>query len=104
MLLLDLRNLSLPFGGLKVLNHFNFALDPGQLVGLIGPNGAGKTTAFNVVTDVYRPTSGDVLLPAHVPEAAWRLAEGLTLHPPANRTAIATPAGVTGIWCDRTPI
>ena len=62
MPLLEICNLSLRFGGLKALSDFDFALDPGQLVGLIGPNGAGKTTAFNVVTGVYRPTSGDVLL------------------------------------------
>lgn len=62
MPLLDIRQLSVRFGGLKALSDFNFALDPGDLVGLIGPNGAGKTTAFNVVTGVYRPTAGDVLL------------------------------------------
>jgi branched-chain amino acid transport system ATP-binding protein len=48
------------FGGLRAVNQFNFTLDQGQLVGLIGPNGAGKTTAFNVVTGVYKPTSGRI--------------------------------------------
>ena len=62
MPLLEICNLSLRFGGLKALSDFNFALDPGQLVGLIGPNGAGKTTVFNVVTGVYRPTAGHVRL------------------------------------------
>src|SRR2546423_10055370 len=60
MPLLELENLSLTFGGLKALCDFNFTLDQGQLVGLIGPNGAGKTTAFNVLTGVYRPTSGQI--------------------------------------------
>src|SRR4051812_33822067 len=60
--LLEIENLSLHFGGLKALSNFNFSLEAGQLVGLIGPNGAGKTTAFNVVTGVYAPTSGDVRL------------------------------------------
>ena len=62
MPLLEISHLSVRFGGLKALSDFNFTLDPGELVGLIGPNGAGKTTAFNVVTGVYRPTAGDVLL------------------------------------------
>jgi len=62
MALLEIRNLCVQFGGLRALWAFDFALDPGQLVGLIGPNGAGKTTTFNVVTGVYRPTGGDARL------------------------------------------
>ncbi|HEV2293284.1 MAG TPA: ABC transporter ATP-binding protein [Tepidisphaeraceae bacterium] len=62
MPLLEIRDLSLCFGGLTALSNFNFSLDRGQLVGLIGPNGAGKTTAFNVVTGVYAPTSGRLML------------------------------------------
>jgi branched-chain amino acid transport system ATP-binding protein len=62
MPLLELSNLSVRFGGLTALCDFNFSLDPGQLVGLIGPNGAGKTTTFNVVTGVYQPSAGNVLL------------------------------------------
>ena len=62
MPLLELSNLTVRFGGLTALSDFNFSLDPGELVGLIGPNGAGKTTTFNIVTGVYRPTSGSVLL------------------------------------------
>ena len=60
--LLEITNLCVQFGGLRALSQFNFALDPGDLVGLIGPNGAGKTTAFNVVTGVYRPSAGRVIL------------------------------------------
>ncbi len=62
MPLLELNNVTLRFGGLTALCDFDFALDPGQLVGLIGPNGAGKTTTMNVVTGVYRPTGGDIRL------------------------------------------
>src|SRR5205085_1716269 len=61
MALLEIKNLTVRFGGLKALTDFNFSLDPGQLLGLIGPNGAGKTTAFNVVTGMYKPTSGTIL-------------------------------------------
>jgi branched-chain amino acid transport system ATP-binding protein len=62
MPLLEISNLSVRFGGLTALSKFNFALDPGELVGLIGPNGAGKTTTFNIVTGVYQPTGGAVSL------------------------------------------
>jgi branched-chain amino acid transport system ATP-binding protein len=62
MPLLEISNLGIRFGGLSALCDFNFTLDKGELVGLIGPNGAGKTTVFNIVTGVYRPTTGDVRL------------------------------------------
>src|SRR6266480_1383781 len=62
MPLLEVQNVSVMFGGLRAVGDFNFTLDPGQLVALIGPNGAGKTTAFNIVTGVYRPTAGRVVL------------------------------------------
>ena len=50
------------FGGVKALRGFNLALRPGAIQGVIGPNGAGKTTAFNLITGVYRPDAGRVLL------------------------------------------
>ena len=59
---LVVENLSRTFGGLTALRNFLFELRPGELVALIGPNGAGKTTAFNVVTGVYSPTAGRILL------------------------------------------
>ena len=62
MALLEISNVSLSFGGLRALSHFNFSLDRGELVALIGPNGAGKTTAFNVVTGVYAPHEGTLLI------------------------------------------
>ena len=62
MPLLDVQSLTLRFGGLKALSDFSFGIDPGEIVALIGPNGAGKTTAFNAITGVYAPTSGQVML------------------------------------------
>jgi branched-chain amino acid transport system ATP-binding protein len=58
--LLDVQNVTLRFGGVVALNEVNFQLHEGEILGLIGPNGAGKTTCFNVMTGVFRPTSGSV--------------------------------------------
>ncbi len=58
--LLKADEVSIHFGGLKALSHFNLEVRQGDLKGLIGPNGAGKTTAFNVLTGVYPPSSGSV--------------------------------------------
>jgi len=59
---LEVKGVTMRFGGLKALVDFNLTMAPGELVGLIGPNGAGKTTAFNAITGVYEPTEGDVLV------------------------------------------
>jgi len=58
--LLKAEDVSIHFGGLKALSHFNLEIRQGDLKGLIGPNGAGKTTGFNVLTGVYPPSSGSV--------------------------------------------
>lgn len=60
--LLVVSNLGINFGGLRALDKVNFTVDYGQIVGLIGPNGAGKTTVFNLLTDVYTPTEGSMIL------------------------------------------
>jgi branched-chain amino acid transport system ATP-binding protein len=62
MALLEVRELSVRFGGVVALDRVSFTVDAGEVVALIGPNGAGKTTLFNVVTRVYRPSSGAVLV------------------------------------------
>jgi len=58
---LELKNLTMQFGGVKALNNVNLQINKGEICALIGPNGAGKTTVFNVVTGVYVPTEGEVL-------------------------------------------
>lgn len=58
--LLKATDVSEVFGGLKAVSDFNFYINKGELVGLIGPNGAGKTTAFNLITGVYQPTTGEI--------------------------------------------
>ena len=55
-------HLCIQFGGLKAVNDVNLEIKQGELYGLIGPNGAGKTTVFNILTGVYKPTSGRVYL------------------------------------------
>lgn len=61
-ILLKTENVSEVFGGLKAVADFNFYINKGELIGLIGPNGAGKTTIFNLITGVYVPTTGEILL------------------------------------------
>ena len=62
MAMLDVKNLSISVGGLKAVDDFSITIEKGQLYGLIGPNGAGKTTIFNLLTGVYKPDGGRILL------------------------------------------
>lgn len=57
---LEIKNVSKNFGGVKAIDDFSVSLEPGKVHGLIGPNGAGKTTIFNNVTGIYKPTSGTI--------------------------------------------
>ena len=59
---LDIRNLGIDFGGLTAVDSFNITMGPTEICGLIGPNGAGKTTIFNLLTSVYQPTRGSILI------------------------------------------
>src|SRR3954467_9262817 len=59
--LLDVREVTVRFGGITALDGLSFDIEAGQICGLIGPNGAGKTTMFNVVSRIYQPTSGRVI-------------------------------------------
>lgn len=60
--LLDVKDLSISFGGLHAVDDFNISIKKGELYGLIGPNGAGKTTVFNLLTGVYKPNEGIITL------------------------------------------
>ncbi len=60
--LVEVRNMTMKFGGLLALDDISFTIKRGEILGLIGPNGAGKTTCFNAMTGVYKPTNGQVLL------------------------------------------
>ncbi len=62
MAMLEVKNLGISFGGLRAVDEFNIKIEEGQLYGLIGPNGAGKTTVFNMLTGVYTPTDGSIVL------------------------------------------
>lgn len=61
-MLLQVKGAGIQFGGLKVIEDLNLSMKAGELIGLIGPNGAGKTTAFNLISGIYRPTKGEILL------------------------------------------
>jgi branched-chain amino acid transport system ATP-binding protein len=78
--LLQMKNVTVRFGGLTAVSKFDFQLGPDELAGLIGPNGAGKTTVFNLVTGVYRPTEGEIIfnggsIAGHKPH--WITAHGI---------------------------
>ena len=60
--LLDVKNLGISFGGLRAVNGLDISIEQGELYGLIGPNGAGKTTVFNLLTGVYKPDTGKIIL------------------------------------------
>ena len=59
---LAINDVTMQFGGVVAVNDLSMHIDEGEIVALIGPNGAGKTTAFNVITGVYQPTNGEVIL------------------------------------------
>ena len=60
--MLEIQNLTMQFGALKSINDLSIKVNQGEVVSVIGPNGAGKTTLFNVITGIYTPTSGTVML------------------------------------------
>lgn len=77
MKILELKEISKNFGGLRAVDNVSLSMDEGQILALIGPNGAGKSTVFNCIAGVYPPTSGDVLLGGErvTGEKPWNLAK-----------------------------
>lgn len=59
---LEVKDLTMDFGGLRAVDHVSLEVNNGEIVALIGPNGAGKTTFFNCVTGVYNPTDGHITI------------------------------------------
>jgi len=57
---LEVEDVGISFGGIRVLEDVSFVVEPGRIVGVMGPNGAGKTTLFNIISGVYRPSSGKI--------------------------------------------
>lgn len=62
MAILEAKGMGIQFGGLKAVDNFDLEINENEIIGLIGPNGAGKTTTFNMLTGVYIPTSGDIMI------------------------------------------
>lgn len=60
--ILEVKNMTMDFGGLRAIDNVDLSIEKGQIVALIGPNGAGKTTFFNCITGIYTPTSGDIYI------------------------------------------
>ena len=59
-MVLELNNITKNFGGISALTDVSFKINEGEIFGLIGPNGAGKTTMFNIITNMFLPTSGEI--------------------------------------------
>ena len=91
--ILDVRELGIDFGGLTAVDGFNLMIGRNEITGLIGPNGAGKTTVFNLLTNVYQPTRGSILIDG-MPTAGQKDLSGqphgrgpyLPEHPPVQGT------------------
>ena len=87
MALLSLRDVRLRFAGVVALDNVSLDVEEHRIVGLIGPNGAGKTTAFNVITRLYTPDEGDVLLDGHRSCARRRTGSSGAASPERSRTS-----------------
>src|SRR3954470_5969030 len=60
-MILEIKNITKNFGGISALTDVSFSINKGEIFGLIGPNGAGKTTMFNMITNMFAPSSGEII-------------------------------------------
>ena len=105
--ILDVRELGIDFGGLTAVDGFNLMIGRNEITGLIGPNGAGKTTVFNLLTNVYQPTRGSILIDG-MPTARQKDLSGqpdgrgphVPEHPPVQR---ADRSSTTSRWACMSP-
>lgn len=81
--ILEVRDLTMRFGGLTAVDGLHFAVDKGTIHGLIGPNGAGKTTTFNMISGFYKPTAGEILFKGDT-------INGMPMHEVARRGLVRT--------------
>ena len=81
--ILDIKQLTMKFGGLTAVDRIDFAVMPGEIAALIGPNGAGKTTVFNCITGMYNPTGGDISITP--PGGKRERINGLKIHKVTER-------------------
>ena len=101
MALLEVKGLTMRFGGLTAVSKVDFAVEKGQVFSVIGPNGAGKTTVFNAITGIYEPTEGDVLFEGRALRRPFRrsVAVGLALIGLFTGLALAVfAANIDGLW------
>lgn len=100
MSLLELRNVTVSFGGLTAVNDISCAIEEGQICSIIGPNGAGKTTAFNAITGVYAPTKGQILFDGRSLEAPFtaRSAIGIGVVAIVTGTLLLLAYNIVSLW------
>ncbi len=104
---LELRDVTMQFGGVVAVDNLSLVVDEGEIIALIGPNGAGKTTAFNVITSVYAPTNGEVRFHGNVIAANFPRGKMKRLYAGLNRgkytVAVSkTPDKITKLGIART--
>ena len=104
---LSVNDVTMQFGGVVAVNNLSMHVDEGEIVALIGPNGAGKTTAFNVITGVYQPTNGEVVLGDKVIAAGYPMGKMKKLYAGENngkytKKVSYTPDKITKLGIART--